>query len=107
MSKVSKIVIAIVAVVLVAGAGLWYAVLRDTSEPTASLDAIDVSASGSTGGTSGSGSSEADASSADGTWTVVTGEDVFVGYRIDELFGGETISKTATGRRSSGRSSGS
>ena len=34
----------------------------------------------------------------DGTWTVVTGDNVFVGYRIQELFGGDSIKKTATGR---------
>lgn len=104
MSKVTKIVLAVVAVVVVVGAGVWYVVLRDTAPEVATLDAIDVPPStsgtgsgGTGGGGSGSGSGSATAS-ADGTWTVVAGEDVFVGYRVDELFAGQTISKTAAGR---------
>lgn len=100
MSKVTKVVVAVVAVLVVAGAGLWWAVLRDTSPEVANLDAIDVpsnlGAAGS-GGPAGTGAGDAPAS-ADGTWEVVAGEDVFVGYRIQELFGGQTIEKTATGR---------
>lgn len=100
MSKLAKIVVAAVAVVIVLGGGLWYFVLRDTSSEVASLDAIDVPANlGTTGsgGPAGTGASEAP-TSADGTWKVVAGDDVFVGYRIQELFGGQTIEKTATGR---------
>jgi polyisoprenoid-binding protein YceI len=37
-------------------------------------------------------------STPDGTWRVVAGEEVFVGYRIKELFGGATIKKDAVGR---------
>lgn len=104
MSKVTKIVVAVVAVLVVVGGGLWYFVLRDTAPEVASLDAIDVppaTSSTGSGGTSaaGSGSGSGSASaSADGTWTVVAGDDVFVGYRVDELFAGQTISKTAAGR---------
>lgn len=104
MSKLAKIVLAVAAVVAVAGAGLWYVVLRDTAPETASLDAIDVPANagtagaGGSGGTGGAGGGAETPTSADGTWTVVAGQDVFVGYRIDELFAGQTIEKTATGR---------
>jgi polyisoprenoid-binding protein YceI len=101
MSKTAKIVVAVVAVVVVlGGAGLWYAT-RDTAPEAANLDAIDVP-TGSTppgsGSTSGTGGSAAAPETADGTWVVVPSDDVFVGYRIDELFAGETISKTAFGR---------
>ena len=100
MSKVTKVVVVVVAVLVVGGAGLWFFVLRDTSPEVASLDAIDVPTNVGTagsGGPAGSGGGEAPAT-ADGTWEVVAGEDVFVGYRIQELFGGQTIEKTATGR---------
>ena len=33
-----------------------------------------------------------------GTWRVATGADVYVGYRIKELFGGSTIKRDAVGR---------
>ncbi len=33
-----------------------------------------------------------------GTWTVARGKDVYVGYRIKELFAGDTIEKDAVGR---------
>ncbi len=90
-----------IAVVVVLGGGLWYFVLRDTSPPVASIDAIDVPpATGSPNGTAAPSGTAGGAApeSADGTWTVTVGEDVFVGYRIEELFGGQTVKKTATGR---------
>lgn len=34
----------------------------------------------------------------DGTWAVEPGEEVFAGYRIAELFAGETVQKEAVGR---------
>jgi polyisoprenoid-binding protein YceI len=100
MSKMGKIVVAVVAVVVVLGGGLWYFVLRDTSPPTANLDAIDVpTTTGNPTGTGGStGAAGSPSASADGTWVVVQGDDVFVGYRVEELFGGQTIKKTAAGR---------
>jgi polyisoprenoid-binding protein YceI len=99
MSKMGKIAVAIVAVVVVLGGGLWYFVLRDTAPPTASLEAIDVPTAGNTTGTGGSAGTAGPASaSPDGTWAVVQGEDVFVGYRMEELFAGQTIKKTAAGR---------
>lgn len=90
MSKTVKMVLGIVAVVVViGGAGLYWFVLRDTSEKTASLDAI------GTPGTTSGGPAKA---SADGTWKLKQDTGVFAGYRVQELFGGATIKKTANGR---------
>jgi polyisoprenoid-binding protein YceI len=93
MSKTLKVVLAaVVVVVLVGGAGVWYFVLRDTAETTASLDAI--------GTPSGTAAGPA-RTSADGNWKVAPGTDIFVGYRVEELFAGQTVKKTATGRTTS------
>lgn len=78
---------AVLAVVALAGVAVWYFVLRDTSDPAADLDAIE------SGGDAGSGPD-----TADGTWTVEAGDSVFVGYRVDEVFAGDTVTVTATGR---------
>ena len=92
MSKMTKIVVAVAAVVVLGGIGLWYFVLRDTAPDAATLDAIDVPRpQGPRGRPVGSAERQCVAGRLDGTWTVVTGEDVFVGYRIEELFGGQTI----------------
>jgi polyisoprenoid-binding protein YceI len=91
MQRSAKIALAAVVVVVIAGAaGFWYFVLRDTAAPEASLEAIEQPAGGDTSATA--------PADPDGAWTVQAGDDVFVGYRIEELFGGETIKKTATGR---------
>jgi polyisoprenoid-binding protein YceI len=90
MSKTVKMVLGIVVVVVVVGgAGLYWFVLRDTSEKTASLDAI------GTPSTTASGPAK---TSADGAWKVKQDTGVFAGYRVQELFGGQTIKKTANGR---------
>ncbi len=90
MSKTVKMVLGIVVVVVViGGAGLYWFVLRDTSEKTASLDAI------GTPSTTASGPAK---SSADGAWKLKQDTGVFAGYRVQELFGGQTIKKTANGR---------
>lgn len=92
MQRSVKIALAAVAVVIVVGAaGFWYFVLRDTSDPVASLEALE-------GDQSSSQTISDPTTDPNGTWTVVVGENVFAGYRIQELFGGETIKKTATGR---------
>jgi len=80
------VVVAVVAVLALAALAVWWFVLRDTAEPEADLDAID--AGGSADGPA----------TPDGDWAVEPGEDVFVGYRVDELFAGDTLSVTATGR---------
>jgi polyisoprenoid-binding protein YceI len=91
MSKTLKIVLgAALVVVLLGGGGLWYFVLRDTAEKTASLDTI---GSGSTGTSTGPAKA-----TADGAWKIQQDETVFAGYRIQELFAGATLKKTATGR---------
>lgn len=79
-------VLALIAVA--AGIGVWWFVLRDTADPEASLDAVDAPAP----------EGAPARSTPDGQWVVRTGEDVFVGYRAKELFAGETVTKTATGR---------
>lgn len=90
MSKSAKIAIPVVVLLLLAGAGVWYFVLRDDAPPPASLDAL-------TAQTTTPGSTPA-RSGIDGTWKVTTGSDVFVGYRIEELFANDTVKKTAVGR---------
>jgi polyisoprenoid-binding protein YceI len=95
--------IACVVVVIGGSAAFWWFALRDTAPDKASLSAIGNGSSssstapvGTNGGGTGGGSSSA--TSADGSWTVAPGSDVFVGYRIDEVFGGESVTKTAAGR---------
>lgn len=96
MSKNVKIgIAAVLAVIVVAGAGLWWFVLRDTAEPEASIDAV----AGDDGeDAAGGGAADGTPDTVDGEWAVQQGETVFVGYRVAELFAGETIEKTATGR---------
>ena len=90
MSKTVKMVLGIAAVVVVlGGAGLYWFVLRDTSDKTASLEAI---------GTPGTTTGGPAKTSADGAWKVNQDTGVFAGYRVQELFGGSTIKKTANGR---------
>lgn len=81
-----KIGIPVVIVLLALGGfGLWWFVLRDDAPPAASLVPRPTA-------------STAPGATADGTWTVQPGADVFAGYRILELLAGETIKKTAAGR---------
>jgi polyisoprenoid-binding protein YceI len=95
MSKALKTAIAVLVVVVVAGgAGVWYFVLRDTAEQEANLAAIGTPATpGATTAVAG-----AQLQSVDGSWKVKQDTGVFVGYRMDELFAGQTVKKTATGR---------
>lgn len=74
-------VVAGLAVVVAAG---WFFFLRDDAPPKPTLDK--------------NAAVDAGATSPDGTWKVVQGPDVYVGYRINELFAGESIKKTAVGR---------
>lgn len=82
------VLIGALVVVLGVGAALWWFVLRDDAPDRAALR------------TRGSDTTQSGPATADGTWNVQAGdpEVVFVGYRIKELFGGETIKKTAAGR---------
>jgi len=94
MSRKLKIGLGVGIVVLVAVAGgFWYLVLRDDAPPPATLRtrsdppaAPAASAANATGG------------SVDGVWTVQPGDQVFVGYRMQEQFGGDTVEHTAVGR---------
>jgi polyisoprenoid-binding protein YceI len=75
-------VVVLVVVLAVAGFAAWYFLADDSPPPPKLSD----SASAPSGG------------SPDGSWTVTAGG--FVGYRVEEKFGGETLSKTAVGRTS-------
>jgi polyisoprenoid-binding protein YceI len=91
MQRSVKFALVAVVVVILGGAfGFWYFVLRDTAAPEANLAAIEQDGSSQTTGVP--------LTNPDGTWTLVTGDNVFAGYRIQELFGGDSIKKTATGR---------
>jgi polyisoprenoid-binding protein YceI len=74
-----------VVVVAVGGFGVWY-VFADDAPPAPTLNA-------SPRTTTAEG-----LDTPDGLWKVAPGEDVYVGYRIKETFGGETIKKDAVGR---------
>ncbi len=88
MQKSVKIALAsVVAVILLGGAGFYWFFLRDDAPARASLQTSSQPAD-----------SSSDRSTADGNWKVEQGKDVFVGYRVQELFGGETIKATAVGR---------
>jgi polyisoprenoid-binding protein YceI len=85
--KVLKFAIpAVLVIVALAAAAFWWFVLRDDAPPKAAL--VDRTGSTTAGGPA----------TPDGTWTVQRGDRVFAGYRVLELFGGETIKKTAAGR---------
>ena len=87
MQKSVKIALgAVVVVILLGGAGFYWFFLRDDAPERASLQ------------TSSQAAESSDRTSADGTWKVQQGTDVFAGYRVQELFGGETIKVTAVGR---------
>jgi polyisoprenoid-binding protein YceI len=86
MKKLRNVLIAL-GVVLVAGGGaVWWFVLRDTSPPPPELS--DEEASGRV----------VDAGALDGTWTLVVDQEHFAGYRIGELFGGDTVRRDAVAR---------
>lgn len=94
MSRVLKLLAGLVVLVVLAVAGflVWYFVIDDDAPPEAELrerPAADTPATTAAGG---------EQDSADGTWTVQTGDEVFVGYRVQELFAGDTLKKDAVGR---------
>lgn len=97
MKKALLIGVPVVVVTIIAGVLLWWFVLRDDAPEEASLP--DRPEIGTTAPTSaGSAAAPAQPATPDGTWSVQPGELVFAGYRVDELFAGETIQKTAVGR---------
>jgi len=89
MQKSAKIALIAVFVVVIGGGGAFYAlVLRDTAPPKAT----DTFTLGPTG-------SVVAGATADGTWKVKADDtENFAGYRIQEVFVGDTIKKTASGR---------
>ena len=89
MQKSVKVaLVAVVVIILIGGAGFYWFFLRDDAPKRASLQ---------TSGQANQSSSD-DPASADGTWKVQQADGVFVGYRVQELFGGDTIKVTAVGR---------
>lgn len=78
----------LIAAVVLAAIGIWYFVIRD-DELNVSAQNID---------TSQTTKSITQQDTPDGQWTIQQQRDVFVGYEIEELFGGETAKKTAVGR---------
>jgi polyisoprenoid-binding protein YceI len=86
LRRILKIGIPVLVVLIaLAGFGLWWFVLRDDAPPAASL--VERPTATTVAG-----------ATADGTWTVQPGPEVFAGYRVQELLAGETIKKTAAGR---------
>lgn len=102
MQKSAKVALIACVVVVVGGAlGFWWFVLRDTAPERASLSAIGgPSATTIAGGSAAPGGTgnPLGAASPDGTWSVAPSSDVFAGYRIQEIFAGETVKKEAAGR---------
>jgi polyisoprenoid-binding protein YceI len=100
MQRSAKIaLIAVVAVVVLGSLGFWYFFLRSDAPERASLQTRDTTGVTTTTVPGGDGAPATTATdTADGTWTLVAGEGVFVGYRISELFAGESIEVTAVGR---------
>lgn len=86
---IKKLIGLAVIVVVVAGAAIWWFVLRSDEPAELSVDAT----SGS--GTTTSGTVPA---SLDGTWTVQQGGDTTAGFRITESFAGGLTDHTAVGR---------
>jgi polyisoprenoid-binding protein YceI len=84
-SRRTWIVIAVVVVLVLVGGTVWWFFVRDTAPPPAAL--VDCEAEGS-----------AEPVALDGEWTVVPGDDVFAGYRIEEIFGGDTFKREIAGR---------
>jgi polyisoprenoid-binding protein YceI len=87
-----RAVVIVLALALLAGAAVWWFVLRDDAPPPAALGGCAVADDGE------------GPEAPEGTWRVRAGEGEpdagFVGYRVDEQFGGETVTKTAVGRTS-------
>jgi polyisoprenoid-binding protein YceI len=90
--------IAVIAVVVLGSLAFWYFILRSDAPERASLPSRDASAVSTTAPGGDGPPAAASADTADGTWSLTAGEGVFVGYRINELFAGESIEVTAVGR---------
>jgi len=82
--------IAVVVIIVAGGAGFYWFFLRDDAPKRASLQTAPTAVDGRAGTSA--------PTTADGTWKVAPADGVFVGYRVQELFGGQTIKVTAVGR---------
>jgi polyisoprenoid-binding protein YceI len=81
--------VAVVAVCVLGGLGFYWFVLRGDAPDRASLPVRSAATTVAPGTPVGS---------PDGSWTLSPGDGIFVGYRVQEQFAGETIEKTAVGR---------
>lgn len=101
MQRSAKYALVAVVVITIGGiAGFWWFVLRGDAPERASLPEREVATSTTAGpgDTTGASGTAPVATGIEGSWVVRPGEEVFVGYRIQELFAGETVEKTAVGR---------
>ncbi|MGQ0823656.1 MAG: YceI family protein [Actinomycetota bacterium] len=90
---VKRLIILALLAVVAAGAAFWWFVLRDDAPPRAQLrDRSSDTTVAATASTGTAGPAVA------GAWSVQPDEEVFVGYRVTELYAGETIKNTAVGR---------
>ena len=88
--RLVKVIVVLIILLVAAAGAFWWFVLRDDAPPEAALPDRTVPTS----------TDDSVAESADGTWTVQAGEEVFVGYRIEEQFAADTFNSTAVGRTS-------
>ncbi len=91
------LLLAVVLSVAAGGAFVWYIQDDSPSRPELSKP----KATSSTQGAGPVPGDDAEASSPDGEWAVVSGESNFVGYRVQETFASDTVHKTAVGRTKS------
>lgn len=80
---------AVVGVCVLGGLGFYWFFLRGDAPERARLPSRAAATTVAPGTTVGS---------PDGQWQLTPGEGIFVGYRVQEQFAGETITKTAVGR---------
>lgn len=100
MSKILKISLAaIVAAILGVGA-LWWFVVRSDAPPEAALPdrSSETTAAVTDGGASDPTTTTTASGGADGEWRVVPGDEVWVGYRVQEELGPNALHNTAVGR---------
>jgi polyisoprenoid-binding protein YceI len=100
MQRSAKLaLIASVGVVVLGGFAFWYFALRGDAPERASIDALTTGeAPTEQNAPAGDAIDPEPADTLEGEWAVAVGDDVFAGYRILELFAGDTIKKEAAGR---------
>jgi polyisoprenoid-binding protein YceI len=90
MRWIAKLALTLVLLLAAAGVGLWWFVFRSSAPSKAALPTRAAPAGAGLTGSSGG--------SMEGAWQVQAGPQVFVGYRINEVFGGDALHRTAVGR---------